>query len=221
MNDDDIAVTAFDPQDHTKLRTAWEAMLSTRFLASQLTTVLPFYISSSFVDVQTRAPMQVPMPPNTRAQRHKQNAGGRGSDESAEFYQERFDVDIPFDLAPRAKRARSDTDVSSSHSGKHGATASSYTYLVPAWATMHLAKTVKSITGCKESIWTEYEKLYGNDPSVPKVTQTSRPKQAKEKAHRASAREGFEDAWSNWEKCASISYIVLVLVLVLTCFAVT
>jgi hypothetical protein len=69
------------------------------------------------------------------------------------------------------------------------------------WAAMHLAKTVQTVKGCKESIWIEYEKLYSNDPSVPPVTRTARPDDVQSQASQPSAREAFEQDWSDWEKC--------------------
>jgi hypothetical protein len=181
-------------QDHTRLKMAWDAMLSSRFLAPKLVTVLPFYLSSSFVDVRTHHSMQISLPPNSRSQKkngtHQHVADGSRSSRGW------FDPDLLFDLKASSE-GRSD-DKSSIRSTK---TLSQRT--VPSWSAMHLAKTVGTINGCKESIWIEYEKLYGNNPSLPPVTRTTRPNEVQSKASRPSSREAFEWDWSNWEKYAS------------------
>jgi hypothetical protein len=62
---------------------------------------------------------------------------------------------------------------------------------------MHLAKTVQTVIGCKEAIWTEFEKLYCD--SLPLVVvrpselgQTRTPKRL--------LQEELEQAWLNWQK---------------------
>jgi hypothetical protein len=64
---------------------------------------------------------------------------------------------------------------------------------------MHLAKMVKTINGCKESIWIQYKRLYGDELSLPLVMQTTRPDEVQAQALKPDPREAFEAEWSNWE----------------------
>ncbi|KAJ7158655.1 hypothetical protein C8R46DRAFT_396374 [Mycena filopes] len=170
------------PQDHTRLKTAWDAMLSRRFLASSVITVLPFYLSSFFENVQTHPALQVSLPPSSTAP----DSGSRSSSES-------FDAETLFDQNFSPSRL-SDTDMYSIKS--KSTTGSSRT--VPFWGRMHLAKTVNTVSACKEAIWTEYQRLYPGD-LPPIIQQTVRPKDARFRALKHSPREAFETDWTSWE----------------------
>lgn len=170
------------PQDHSRLKTAWERMLAVRFLNSSLINVLPFYLSTCFVDVQSHAPLQVPLPPNSST---PFSAGVRSS-----FDNQNSMPDSPFILAPYSGRKSSDlVEIVAAKREQR---------LAQKNATMHLARAVCIVTGCKEAIWDEYKSLYG--PELPPVTRTARPTEAASQAYRSSAREGFDRAWSNWER---------------------
>lgn len=181
-----------DLQDHSRLKAAWDAMLAQRFLTPQLTTVLPFYLSSSFVDIRTHPPLQIPMLPNSRLHKKGNNHDALSGSPTLE---EKFDPDALFDLRTSGRTSAESTGDNYSNR---------FTKIsqrtVPSWSHMHLAKTVQTISGCKESIWDEYEKLYINDPRVPPVTRTSRPKHIRSLVIKPSVREDFERCWSNWEK---------------------
>ncbi|KAJ6609229.1 S-adenosyl-L-methionine-dependent methyltransferase [Mycena sp. CBHHK59/15] len=180
--DMEIITTDAHPQDHTRLKTAWDAMLSRRFLAASLVTVLPFYLSSFFENVQTHPSLQISLPPSSTTP----DVGSRGSHDS-------FDADILFDLSSTVGergRALSDADASSIKSGGSQRA-------IPFWGRMHLAKTVRTVTACKEALWAEYEQLYPGD--LPPITRTSRPKDARVRPFKHSPREAFETEWRNWE----------------------
>ncbi|KAJ8521927.1 hypothetical protein ONZ45_g1449 [Pleurotus djamor] len=194
------------PQDHSRLKAAWEAMLSRRFLSSQLITVLPFYLSSEFVDIQSHPVLQIPLPPSSHStlQNLRKSSLTRSStSDSLMSTGDMIDPDHIFDLQPSKKRRSGD----GVHSPSSPARSSQRS--VPSWAPMHLAKTVNTIIGCKEAIWREYDELYRNDTSAPPVLKTVRKKQSLTSPDgvpsphleivRPSAREGFELAWSNWE----------------------
>ncbi|KAJ7227287.1 S-adenosyl-L-methionine-dependent methyltransferase [Mycena pura] len=167
------------PQDHTRLKTAWDAMLSRRFLTASVTTVLPFYLSSFFENVQTHPALQMSIPPGSLVP----DSGSRSSGDSF--------ADTFVDLTPSFKRL-SDVDT---HSIK--STGSSQR-TVPYWGRMHLAKTVSTVSACKEAIWEEYEKLYPGD--LPPVgLKTMRPKDTRFLPLKNSPREAFETDWGNWE----------------------
>ncbi|KAF7316779.1 Methyltransf-25 domain-containing protein [Mycena chlorophos] len=179
------AATDYDqhPQDHQRLKSAWESMLSRRFLAASVTTVLPFYLSTFFENVRTHATLQIPLP-----------QGSMGPDPGSRSSSESFGVDM-FDLNPLGKRAP-DVDMYSINSRS----SNSSHRLVPSWERMHLAKTVATVKACKEAIWEEYRKLYPTDlpPIVP--TKTARATNATVvRAFKNTPREAFETDWSNWE----------------------
>ncbi|KAL0954511.1 hypothetical protein HGRIS_003478 [Hohenbuehelia grisea] len=193
------------PQDHSRLKAAWESMLSRRFLTSQLVSVLPFYLSSSFVDIQTHPTFQVPLPPNSRTLSLSRKTPADSSRPSMGDY---FDPDQAFELKAPARRASVEREPDTT--GKPGVKSSQRT--IPSWAPMHLARTVNTIVACKEAIYAEYEALYGDDPSVPLSVRTMRSKDMQQafaaaqaalstrprNARRQSAREGFDREWNHW-----------------------
>ncbi|KAJ7593263.1 hypothetical protein C8J56DRAFT_930700 [Mycena floridula] len=165
----------FHPQDHSRLKAAWDSMLTNRFLTPNIINVLPFYLSSCFVDVQSHNPLQIPLPSNST------HSALRLSEERSSW----FDPEHQFDLTPYSGRKSNET-ADSTHDRQSFPSAS-----------MHLAKTVKTIVACKEALWEEYRKLYSTE--LPPVTRTSRPNEALSQSSESSAREGFDRAWSNWE----------------------
>ncbi|KAF9073461.1 hypothetical protein BDP27DRAFT_1289309 [Rhodocollybia butyracea] len=183
------ATSSFDthPQDHSRLKAAWDAMLSHRFLAPQLITVLPFYLSSCFVDVKTHPTLHIPLPPNS------------SSDSRLFCLDDRsytLDPEGQFELS-RSTGRHSDSDENSN--GHESSTSSKGPKRIFSWAPMHLARTVHTVIACKEAIWVEYAKLYS--PDLPPTTTQARLKEG----HRAvmsaktAARESFDRVWSNWE----------------------
>ncbi|KAJ7928936.1 hypothetical protein B0H13DRAFT_2544936 [Mycena leptocephala] len=164
------------PQDHTRLKTAWDAMLSRRFLSANVISVLPFYISSFFENVQTHPALQISLPSSSTSP----DTGSRSSGES-------FDADTLFDLNPSTTR---DTDM-------HSIKSKSSQRSVPLWGRMHLAKTVNTVSACKEALWAEYKQLFPGD-LPPIISNTLRPN-ARHRALKHSPREAFETDWTSWE----------------------
>ena len=180
-----------DPRDHARLKAAWEAMLASRFLATKLLAVLPFYLSSIFIDIQVQPPLKVRLPPNSgQPFAQRRSADSVSSDHSSSGF------------------SREGCLISS---GKCSGFSMESTHMfVSSCATMHLARIVETIKGCKEAVWEEYEKLYSAD-AMPAVTRTARPESAAAQSAKPSARETFESEWSIWEKYArlsSLSYIL-------------
>ncbi|KAF9267849.1 hypothetical protein L218DRAFT_894059 [Marasmius fiardii PR-910] len=169
------------PQDHARLKSAWEAMLSRRFLASQLVTVLPFYLSSCFTDVKTHPPLNIPLPPNSPGMRQPRNCDS-----------ELFDPERHFTFHAAANR-RSDSDEYSSLDSS----TSQNRKCVSNWASMHLARTVQMVTSCKEAIWVEFERMYS--PDLPPVTTGRRKDGRFQVSSKTIAKESFDWAWANWE----------------------
>ncbi|KAJ7707607.1 hypothetical protein B0H17DRAFT_1033226 [Mycena rosella] len=178
--DAEIVTPDHHPQDHTRLKTAWDAMLSRRFLAASVITVLPFYLSSLFENVQTHPPLQISLPPSSSSP----DSGSRSSGDS-------FDADTLFD--PSIRRM-SDVDTFSIKSKSTGSSQRA----VPFWGRMHLAKTANTVQACKEALWAEYKILYpGSLPPI--ITKTAHPKDARFRPVKHSPREAFETDWSSWE----------------------
>ncbi|KAG7089484.1 hypothetical protein E1B28_011164 [Marasmius oreades] len=169
------------PQDHSRLKSAWEAMLSHRFLASQLVTVLPFYLSSCFTDVKTHAPLNIPLPPNSPGSRLP-----RIRDSGT------FDLESHFKLHATASR-HSDSE---EHASRDSCTSQSRKS-ASNWASMHLARAVQMVVGCKEAIWVEYERMYS--PDLPPVTTGRRKDGRYQVSNKSIAKESFDWAWANWE----------------------
>ncbi|KAJ7678912.1 hypothetical protein DFH06DRAFT_1078177 [Mycena polygramma] len=183
--DAELVTPDHHPEDHTRLKAAWDAMLSRRFLAASVITVLPFYLSSFFQNVQTHPTLQILIPPSSVAP----DPGSRDSGDS-------FDADTLFDMNSSASRL-GDTDM---YSIKSKSTRSSQPSqrAVPFWGRMHLAKTVNTVSACKEAIWSEYRQLFPGDLPPTIISNTVRPN-ARHRALKHSPREAFETDWIAWE----------------------
>ena len=178
-----------DPRDHARLRRAWGEMLNSSFLASNLLCVLPFHLGAWFHEIQTHPPLEVPLPPNSYRKRSPRSTTGLPG---------LVDPDMLFELRTMSSiepddEFRSLPDRKSSRRG------------VSSWASMHLARTVRTIVACKESIWHAYEKLYGQDPSIPSLVRSAQAKYLKKHFEQAQSTENplrdyFEHDWINWVK---------------------
>lgn len=176
-----------DPRDHSKLKTAWDKMLDKRFLTSGVLAVLPFYLSAEFADVQIKTALNVPLPPNsvyvpteddtrspfippTRARSNTLRSIASVLDETT--------VNEPPDPAELLA-----ADCASNYRERSRSVTTS------SWASMHLAKTVSHLQGCKEAVWEEYSKLgcsFVSDPPINII------------------RAEFQTAWSDWERYVSL-----------------
>lgn len=171
---DDFA-DLLDPRDHSRLSDAWEEMLHRRFLTSRLLSVLPFYLSSPFVDVQTHPTLRVLLPQNSRL---GYDSGGASNTRNMDFDMSNLFLELQ-DHSLRLSESRADG--SSLRSGQSaGATTS-------ALASLHLARAVQIIRGCKEKIWEVYM-----------AASLSKP----ESRSRNYLFEQFKAEWTNWERSA-------------------
>lgn len=178
-----------DPRDHARLRSAWEAMLNDSFLAPNLLSILPFHLGAWFHEIQTHPPLEIPLPPNSLCKRNTRPTAGLPG---------LIDPDTVFELRTLSSTESDDesTGLPDRKSPRRG---------VSSWASMHLARTVRTIVACKESIWRAYEKLYGNDPSIPSLVRSAQAKYLKKHFDQAQStanplRDYFERDWMNWEK---------------------
>lgn len=162
-----------DPQDHSRLKLAWQKMLNTRFLAIGLTQVLPFYLSSEFSDIMSHPTMHILLPPNSDVvDRRRHNSIDSGDDQAHFEELQAFTVRTSWDSSRAERTSRRSTTVPSLEP-------------VEAFAHMHLAKTMATIVACKEAIWEEYRGPEGSE-YLPDSD--------------GASREEFEAAWANWEK---------------------
>ena len=184
--------------DHSRLKRAWDDMLNRLFLPSPLLSVLPLYLTSTFVDVRTHSSLQVALPQSTPPEQScfslsttSQNTFDRG-----------------FCLLPSTPTNPASSGKTSEHSWGHAHDASS--------AAMHLNHTVQTIMDCKEAIWKAYENLFGDSCTImPMVTSSNlRLHNHKHKHKRKEAcidsdlleplvrstRALFESDWFNWVK---------------------
>lgn len=186
------------PQDHSRLKTAWDAMLDTRFLSPSLLSVLPFYLTSSgFVETKVQSPLVIALPPNSGNVPTLKTYRSMGS---IRLKPERSLADTLFEFPPALSSQAIKTDgfafwssVFSLHQpstqGRGG---------------MHLAKTVSTIRGCKETIWEEYKRLYSSD-ALSVLSRTAPDEEDyKSQPHKHVVRKAFEVDWKNWELWVSI-----------------
>lgn len=180
-----------DPQDHSRLQRAWEEMLDTYFLSPQPLSVLPLYLSLSFSNIRSHPPLQIPLPLNSsdRQQLTTQHL----------ISTVQLDPATLFELRALSAQPSSEADYSARASAM---TAGGSQRNMSSWACMHLARTVRTIMGCKESIWSAYERLYGDDPT-PLVVRTTQQKSTSAWSDLRPSptnplRDYFERDWINW-----------------------
>ncbi|KAG6371757.1 hypothetical protein JVT61DRAFT_9109 [Boletus reticuloceps] len=179
-----------DPRDHSRLRRAWEEMLGDSFLMPNLVLVLPFHLGAWFRNIQTHPPLEVPLPPSSLCKRSAQLTTG---------LPDLIDPDTLFELRSLSSTVSLESDDESTCSPRKSSHRG-----VSLWASMHLARTVQTITACKESIWHAYERLYGQDPLIPSLVRSAQVKYLKKHFNEAQSttnplRDYFERDWINWE----------------------
>lgn len=191
----EIASETEHPQDHTRLKTAWEAMLAKRFLSPKLLSVLPFYLTSASFDAKAHRPLPVPMPPNSGVlppsllKTYRSMGALREKDRS--IFDGLLDFSPPISI--HAMRCES-------FPVKTPTVLPQRSILkTPQWDTVHLAKTVNTIKGCKDAIFDEYNQLYFKDA----LYLLSRTAPSEEDYWNLPPsyliRASFEVDWRNWE----------------------
>ncbi|KAG1905449.1 uncharacterized protein F5891DRAFT_1009359 [Suillus fuscotomentosus] len=181
-----------DPQDHTRLQRAWEEMLYNYFLSPQLLSVLPLYLSLSFPSIRSHPPLQIPLPLDSSARQQlitQHSVSTIQIDPATLFELRALSAQPSFEADPSARASVM--------------TAGDSEQTMSSWACMHLARTVRTIVGCKESIWSAYERLYSEDPT-PRVVRTTQQKPTSVRSDLRPSptnplRDYFERDWINWE----------------------
>lgn len=174
-----------NPRDHSRLRAAWEALIERRFLAKQPTSVLPLYLSGTFVRLQCSPLLQVPLPPNPTFVRPSDLANDAQSDKLSDTTDDEEARDNPYadvsmfltvirqkGISPPQPPPKFYGDVS----------AADWNWVDNSKA-IHLARSVRVIEGCQAAIWCEYRDLFSNEGSSEHAV-----------------REGFQMCWENWMK---------------------
>jgi hypothetical protein len=163
--------------NHSRLKLAWEALLSSRFLPTNLLSVLPFYLSTSFVRIQTHPQLNIPLPPPS----------GHAPPESK----------TPLNSLPSGVVSSGTPDSIFHLTALSSSTEREWKVLkatVPSSNAMHLARSVNTIKRCKEAILHEYAALFAANklPDLGSVSGDTT----------LSAKDFFELDWNNWLKYA-------------------
>jgi len=178
-----------DPRDHTNLKEAWDEMIRKRCLTPRATSVLPTYLPMAFANVKSLKTIQIPLPPNSPAQQ----SNVYWTPVSTPNGQERFNPDAYFDMSFRPSNTTGQDKAPFSSASETSKRTSS------SWASMHLARTVHTIIGCKEAIWDAYQDLFSNKFLAPPVVQSSRVKDIRDADNTKGLRDVFENDWLRWE----------------------
>ena len=186
------------PQDHTRLKISWDAMLAGRFLSPKVVAVIPFYLTASFVDTKSYAPLVISLPPNSGnipSLRSYQSLGSLHP-----YHRERlpsnnlFDIEfeLDFDVA-------SFSSLSNKADGRSFRSSIRYTPQTSAWGPVHMLKSISTIGGCKEAIWEEYKKLYHDDAMSILMRTAPLEEEHETQVPKYLTRMAFEVDWRNWE----------------------
>lgn len=177
------------PQNHTRLKIAWDAMLTTQFLSPNLLSVLPFYLTSASFSVKVHEAVLIPLPPNSGVRSPLKSYQSMGS-----LRQPDRSGAIPFDFLPALNRSIK------GHGFSMRSSFSSEPRPQPhPWGAMHLAKITSVVKGCKDAIWLEYQKLYSNDAlNILARTAPDAEDYASQRPFHL-VRKAFEVDWYNWD----------------------
>jgi hypothetical protein len=161
-------------------------MLNTRFLSPNLLSVIPCYLTSMF-SVKAHTPVLISLPPNSGVHPSLRSPHSMGSLRSPDcgamfdFYPalsnrsikaDGFSMPTPFSLGSRPQPAP--------------------------WGTMHLAKIVSVIKGCKQAIWSEYEKLYSKEALSILARTAPDEEEYASQPYNCLIHKAFEIDWNNW-----------------------
>ncbi|PCH42192.1 hypothetical protein WOLCODRAFT_137757 [Wolfiporia cocos MD-104 SS10] len=161
-----------DPHDHSSLARAWEEMLQHRFIAQNVLSILPFYLSTYFHEIQMMPTLHFLIPPSSSTV---------GKDIHQHFDETKDDLaDLYLDLQTHGTRWSGERSDAAPARAKPSRSAT-----VSSWASIHLARSVQTIRACKEPLWQEFKEGRG----FRKIPE-----------HDVNIlREDFEAAWANWE----------------------
>ena len=171
-------------QAHSRLKLTWETLLLNRFLPTNLLSVLPFYLSTSFVKIQTHPQLNIPLPPTSghALPLIKTDSTLPPEDICAMPADVRITPDSMFHLSALSSPSDREWKVPKA--------------TTPSSNAMHLARSVNTIKRCKEAIWHEYAVLFAAN-KLPDLSYVSSDTAQ-------SPKDIFELDWNNWLKYAAI-----------------
>lgn len=164
-------------------------------MASGLLSVLQFYFSAEFEEVQTYPVVRIILPPNSQLT----------FDDEYHTHHRVRSYSVPTKLgAAGACISKSggpqavlrDSDVALPGYGlKREEMQGPGHVLTSSWASMHLAKVLSTVQGCKEAMWIEYQELADIEGDGGLDDEKT-----------VELRKEFLAAWSHWERCACTDY---------------
>lgn len=131
-------------------------MLNVRFINPQVLAVLPFYLQAAFEEVQSQPGIQFVLPPPSRVV-----CSPTSSDSSSHLSMESSSSST---LVDSGSGTSSPTEL---HRLPDASNPSNTDTMNDMRARMHLSRLVETVRGCKEAIWTEYEKLHLLERAIP------------------------------------------------------
>jgi hypothetical protein len=178
-----------DPRDHSRLKAAWDEMLHKRFLAPGLLSVLHFYFSAEFEEVQSHPAIRVVLPSNSRMT--FESSGSSSGRNRSTSVSSKLAVTTPV----QESRWTGSLELSGScdcnvdgYGPLRQEGTSSGSILTSSWSAMHLSKVFSTVKGCKEAMWPEYRDLDGPVVDEEQILEL---------------RKEFLAAWEHWERWAT------------------
>ena len=160
-------------------------MLHKRFLAPGLLSVLHFYFSAEFEEVQSHPTLRILLPPNSRMTFSSDSfSNNRVRATSVSTTLDGVTVAISNATEPSGSVIWNASGFAIEGYGPERQDGQSSAPVVTAsWAAMHLSKTFSTIQGCKEAIWIEYKELAEPVQEFPNEVE-----------------EEFLASWTHWER---------------------
>ena len=172
----------FEPLDHSKLTRSWHEMLTSRWISASITSVLPFYLTAIFETFRALPALEILMCPCPSLKSSSSKHGSHQQMLDPEPFRHLVHPTVKHEPEAHA------TWLPASEAPQH---------YVASNMSMHLARMVAIVSGCKEAIWGAYKKLYGPDPKSPLKGRSDGEETNRTSIH--SVREEFERHWLNWE----------------------
>ena len=173
---------AIETVNHSRLARAWHEMLTSRWISASITSVLPFYLTAIFETFRALPALEILMCPCPSLKSSSSKHGSHQQMLDPEPFRHLVHPTVKHEPEAHA------TWLPASEAPQH---------YVASNMSMHLARMVAIVSGCKEAIWGAYKKLYGPDPKSPLKGRSDGEETNRTSIH--SVREEFERHWLNWE----------------------
>ena len=177
------------PQNHTKLKAAWDNMLARRFISNKILSVLPFYLSTLFSSLEVHNLYTVPLPGNTPLEH------GIWDDDDSLYSFPRLQRCLP--------QKHPTVNIDPNNLINHPIITELPRLRAmdsQELAGLHLHRVVEVIKSCKEIIREEYHKLYPIDKSVRPSTRVQKQfgNDISGVVYQGAHLESFEIEWCDW-----------------------